>query len=69
MFTAGAYITTDQADNQITGFNPGAMNFPSDFAFNGMDGSSALAIIAPGNLEDMIRPMPGLSKAGDTLHL
>jgi adenosine kinase len=24
-FTAGAYITTDQADNQITGFNPGAM--------------------------------------------
>ena len=24
-FTAGAYITTDLADNQITGFNPGAM--------------------------------------------
>ena len=24
-FTASAYITTDQADNQITGFNPGAM--------------------------------------------
>src|SRR5437773_2863630 len=22
-FTAGAYITTDMADNQITGFNPG----------------------------------------------
>jgi len=22
-FTAGAYITTDLADNQITGFNPG----------------------------------------------
>jgi len=24
-FTAGAYITTDRGDNQITGFNPGAM--------------------------------------------
>ena len=28
-FTAGAYITTDKADNQITGFNPGAMKYPS----------------------------------------
>ena len=27
-FTAGAYITTDLADNQITGFNPGAMKIP-----------------------------------------
>ena len=27
-FTACAYITTDEADNQITGFNPGAMKFP-----------------------------------------
>jgi adenosine kinase len=24
-YTAGAYITTDRSDNQITGFNPGAM--------------------------------------------
>ena len=24
-FTAGCYITTDESDNQITGFNPGAM--------------------------------------------
>jgi len=27
--TASAYITTDEGDNQITGFNPGAMKFPS----------------------------------------
>jgi adenosine kinase len=27
-FTAGAYITTDKADNQITGFNPGSMKCP-----------------------------------------
>ena len=28
-FTAGAYITTDKSDNQITGFNPGAMKYSS----------------------------------------
>jgi adenosine kinase len=51
--TAGAYITTDQADNQITGFNPGAMKYPSLFKFDGVDPQRALAIVAPGNLEDM----------------
>lgn len=53
-FTAGAYITTDQADNQITGFNPGAMKYPSLFKFDGIDPQKALAIVAPGNIEDMI---------------
>ena len=33
--TAGAYITTDKADNQITGFNPGAMKYSTDFNFKG----------------------------------
>ncbi len=51
--TAGAYITTDQSDNQITGFNPGAMKYPSLFKFDGVDPEKALAIVAPGNLEDM----------------
>jgi adenosine kinase len=36
-FTACAYITTDEADNQITGFNPGAMKFPSLYSFNGLE--------------------------------
>ncbi|MDI6853588.1 MAG: carbohydrate kinase family protein [Deltaproteobacteria bacterium] len=53
-FTAGAYITTDLADNQITGFNPGAMKHPSQFAFDGLNPDAALAIVAPGNLEDML---------------
>jgi adenosine kinase len=53
-FTAGAYITTDQADNQITGFNPGAMKYPSLFRFDGVNPQKALAIVAPGNIEDMI---------------
>jgi adenosine kinase len=54
-FTAGAYITTDLADNQITGFNPGAMKHASDYRFDGLkDPGSALAIVAPGSLDDML---------------
>ena len=52
-FTAGAYITTDLGDNQITGFNPGAMKYPSEFNFDGINPNETLAIVAPGNLEDM----------------
>ncbi len=52
-FTAGAYITTDESDNQITGFNPGAMKFPSLYDFNGLDPDNTIAIISPGNIEDM----------------
>lgn len=52
-FTAGAYITTDQADNQITGFNPGAMKFSSSLDFNRLNPQETLMIISPGNLGDM----------------
>jgi len=52
-FTAGAYITTDLSDNQITGFNPGAMKHPCGFAFPGLDPARDLAIVSPGNLHDM----------------
>ena len=51
-FTAGAYITTDKADNQITGFNPGAMKFKSEYSFP--SGGKAIGLIAPGNLGDMM---------------
>jgi len=51
--TAGAYITTDRSDNQITAFNPGAMNRRTPFDAGGLEGGAPLAIIAPGNLEDM----------------
>jgi adenosine kinase len=53
-FTAGAYITTDLSDNQITGFNPGAMKYASEYRFDGVDAAAALAIVAPGSLEDML---------------
>ena len=53
-FTAGAYITTDQSDNQITGFNPGAMKYPSGFNIEEIDPDNSIVLIAPGNLQDMI---------------
>jgi len=52
-FTAGAYITTDQSDNQITAFNPGAMKFQAEFPLDGLDPKDTLGIIAPGCLADM----------------
>jgi adenosine kinase len=51
--TAGAYITTDMADNQITGFNPGAMKYPSEYKFEDSDPEHSIVLIAPGNIEDM----------------
>ncbi len=52
--TASAYITTDLADNQITGFNPGAMKYPSSLDFDKLDPKETLVIVSPGNLEDML---------------
>ena len=51
--TAGAYITTDLSDNQITGFNPGAMKHRADYALAPSEEPS-LGIVAPGNPEDML---------------
>jgi adenosine kinase len=53
-FTAGAYITTDKSDNQITGFNPGAMKHPSEYRFESTEPEESICLIAPGNLQDMI---------------
>ncbi len=63
-FTAGAYITTDQTDNQITGFNPGAMREPCGYAFPAKHDGKVMAIISPGNVQDMVE-LPGyFKKAG-----
>ncbi len=53
-FTAGAYITTDMSDNQITGFNPGSMKFSSCLNFEELDPIDTLMIVSPGNLGDMV---------------
>ncbi|MGA3116552.1 MAG: carbohydrate kinase family protein [Syntrophobacteraceae bacterium] len=51
VLTAGAYITTDLDDNQITAFNPGAMAFEAELpSFNG----SSMVFIGPGNKRDMM---------------
>ncbi len=52
--TAGAYITTDKSNNQITGFNPGAMKYSSNFDINELNPEETLLLVSPGNLEDMI---------------
>jgi adenosine kinase len=61
-FTASAYITTDRSDNQITGFNPGAMKYSSTLNFDRLNPKETLVIVSPGNLEDMIN-YPRLCKA------
>jgi len=53
-FTASAYITTDRADNQITGFNPGAMKYPSSLDFNQFIASDTVMIVSAGNFKDMV---------------
>jgi adenosine kinase len=58
-FTAGAFITTDRDNNQITGFNPGAMNHTCGCTMDGIDPNDSLAVIAPGGLDDMCG-LPGL---------
>lgn len=53
-FTAGAYITTDQSDNQITGFNPGAMKYRCTIDFNKFAAGETIVIVSPGNFDDMV---------------
>ena len=52
--TACAYITTDKANNQITGFHPGAMNYTTNLDLNEFEPKDTLVIISPGNLKDMV---------------
>ena len=52
-WTASAYITTDQDGNQITAFNPGAMKHTSDCDLTSLTPAETIAIVGPGNLQDM----------------
>ena len=51
--TAFANIMTDQSDNQLTAFYPGAMSI--DYSLEVDTDNVALAIIAPGNANDMLK--------------
>ena len=61
VFTALCYITSDLNGNQITGFYPGAMNTPSDYAFPHLDAATDIGIVSPGNMDDM-RRLPAFYK-------
>ncbi len=53
-FTASAFINTDQANNQIVGFYPGAMAQSKDLSLEGLGlGSDDLVIISPSDPEAM----------------
>jgi adenosine kinase len=52
-FTAQAFITTDLADNQITAFHPGAMNFAHQNKVAMADGIK-LGIVSPDGRQGMI---------------
>jgi adenosine kinase len=60
--TASAYITTDKADNQITGFHPGAMKYPAALDFNQLNPKETIVTVSPGNLADMLN-YPAICKA------
>lgn len=53
--TACAHIITDIANNQITAFNPGAMKHPSPLLLKNAYSGNSIAIIGPGNIDDMIK--------------
>ncbi len=52
-YTAQAFITTDQDDNQITAFHPGAMNFAHENRVEDAPGVT-LGIVAPDGREGML---------------
>ena len=55
MYTAQAFITTDQDDNQITAFHPGAMIQAHTNSIANVEDSIDLAIIAPDGRDAMIQ--------------
>ena len=52
-FTASCYINTDQMNNQITAFCASAMLEECDYKFDKLDSKQDLAIVSPGNFDDM----------------
>ncbi len=64
-FTGQAFITTDQDDNQITAFHPGAMNFSH---YNRVEEAASMGIrigiVAPDGREGMIQHAEQFAQAG-----
>ncbi|MCO5175714.1 MAG: carbohydrate kinase family protein [Thermomicrobiales bacterium] len=62
--TASAFITTDRADNQITGFYPGAMSKARDVSVDDHREDVRLGVISPTDPEAMIRHVREFAAAG-----
>jgi len=62
-YTAQAYITTDQDDNQITAFHPGAMNFAHQCQVDGVDGVQ-IGMVSPDGRQGMIEHAQQFAAAG-----
>ncbi|MBB1162719.1 carbohydrate kinase family protein [Aquariibacter albus] len=62
-YTAQAIIITDQDNNQITAFHPGAMNFAHRIVVPAERGDIALAIVAPDGRDAMIQHAQQLADA------
>jgi len=62
-YTAQAFITTDQDDNQITAFHPGAMDFAHEVAVDEADGVT-IGIVSPDGRQGMIEHAEQFVEAG-----
>jgi adenosine kinase len=62
-YTAQAYITTDQDDNQITAFHPGAMNQSHDNRVGDAQGVT-LGMVSPDGRQGMIEHAAQFAEAG-----
>lgn len=63
VYTAQAYITTDQSDNQITAFHPGAMNYSHENKVTQAPGIT-LGLISPDGRQGMIEHAQQFAEAG-----
>ncbi len=64
MVTASAFITTDRADNQITGFFPGAMANAGDYSIVPLLEEASVAAVSPTAPAAMRRHVDELVAAG-----
>ena len=62
-YTAQAYITTDQDDNQITAFHPGAMNFAHENRVTDV-ADVTLGMVSPDGRQGMIEHAEQFAAAG-----
>ncbi|MEW8426696.1 MAG: carbohydrate kinase family protein, partial [Candidatus Thiodiazotropha sp.] len=62
-YTAQAYITTDQDDNQITAFHPGAMNQAHQIDVSKINGTS-IGMVSPDGRQGMIEHAAQFAETG-----